>query len=408
MELMEHQEAVLDQLASGKILYGGTGAGKSATVLAWYMKEYGPTGMDIIVITTAQKRDSLDWEGEAAKFGIGTEEDATVAGVITVDSWNNLSKYEDVVDCLFIFDEQRLVGYGAWVQSFLKITKTNQWVLLSATPGDVWMDYAPIFIANGFYRNLTHFKREHVVYEPFIKFPKVKQYLGTMKLETLRNDILVEMPYVKHTVRNRNYLDVGYDSELLKTVYKERWNPYEDLPVKDSSEMWRLMRRIVNSHPSRLELVHKLRMCHPRLIVFYNFDYELEILRTLKAHALVREYNGHYHEPVPDEDEWIYLVQYQAGAEAWNCTKTDGMVLYSLTYSYKNFEQVQGRIDRIDTPFEYLYYYIFVSNSLIDRAIQKSLAKKQNFNERKALLELDKFLDVEAEYVEDYVKACEI
>lgn len=400
VELMEHQEAVLDQLKSGKVLYGGTGSGKSITALAWYMKEDNLEGAPIYVITTAKKRDTLDWEREAMLFGIGTEENGTVAGILTVDSWNNIAKYTDIKDAVFIFDEQRVVGKGAWVKSFLKIAKKNRWLLLSATPGDEWKDYAPVFIANGFYQSFQDFNDKHVVFEPFIKFPKIRKYVGITKLEFLRNDVLVEMPYEKLTVRNLNYLDVGYDDGLLRTVYKDRWNFYDDVPVQNAEEMWRLMRRVVNSDPSRMELVHKLLMCHPKLVVFYNFDYELEILRTLKAHVLVREYNGHYHDPTPTEDRWVYLVQYMAGAEGWNCTETDAMVFYSLTYSYKMWEQCQGRIDRIDTKFHMLYYYIFVSNSIVDRAIRRKLGTKQNFNERKFLNEWDRFMEVEAEFVE--------
>lgn len=387
MELMEHQKAVLEHLSSGKILYGGVGSGKSATVLAYYMEKEAPR--DIYVITTAKKRDSLDWVGEAASFGIGTERDATVAGVVVVDSWNNIGNYIGVEDAFFIFDEQRLVGYGAWVKAFLKITKQNNWILLSATPGDTWLDYAPVFIANGFYKNITEFKLQHVIYEPFNKYPKVRGYLKEQKLEALRNDVLVEMPYVKHTERVLNYLTVGHDEDLLARVWRTRWNVYEDRPIKDSAELFRVMRRVVNTDPSRLEQVQELMKIHPRLVIFYNFNYELEILRGLGESIDLGEWNGHRKTEIPDSERWVYLVQYVAGAEGWNCTGTDAMVLYSLTYSYKNFEQAQGRIDRLNTDFSVLYYYILVSNSVPDRGVRRSLASKRNFNERKFMAEME-------------------
>lgn len=386
MELMEHQLDAVDNLGNGKILWGDVGTGKSITALAYYMENEAPK--DIYVITTAKKRDGLDWEGEAAKFGIGTSRDATVGGVLRVDSWNNIGKYLEVTDAFFIFDEQRLVGHGAWVKTFLKIAPKNRWILLSGTPGDVWMDYAPVFIANGHFKNITQFKREHVVYEPYVKFPKIKTYLGQQKLERLRNDILVEMPYIKHTERVLNWLDVSYDFEAFKKVYRERWHIFEDRPIKDAAELFRVMRKIVNTDPSRLEMVRKLLMCHDRLIVFYNFNYELDILRTLSEDVDVFEYNGHKKDPLPECDRWIYLVQYVAGAEGWNCTSTDAMILYSMTYSYKNFEQAQGRIDRLNTPYENLFYYIFVSNSVVDLAIRRSLMSKQKFNERRFIDDL--------------------
>jgi superfamily II DNA or RNA helicase len=377
---MEHQLDAVDLLGPGKILYGSVGSGKSATALAYYTKY--EKGQDIYVITTAKKRDSLDWMGEGAGFGIGTEHTGSCYGTLRIDSWNNVAQYEDVDGAFFIFDEQRLVGSGSWVKSFLKIAKHNRWILLSATPGDTWLDYAPVFTANGWYKNITEFKREHVIYAPYVKFPKVLRYVGIAKLERLRNEILVEMPYAKHTERILNYLDVGYDVELWDMAVRKRWHPYEDRPIKDASELFRVMRRIANTDPSRMEAVRMLMKIHPKLIIFYSFNYELEILRSLADVVAVAEWNGHKKQGIPDASEWVYLVQYTSGSEGWNCTETDAMILYSLPYSYKNFIQSQGRIDRIDTKFKDLFYYVLGGNSPIDRAVKKSLDNKKSFNER--------------------------
>lgn len=387
VELMEHQKDVIPFIGNGKILYGGVGAGKSLTAVAYYAQSEAPR--DLFVITTAKKRDSLEWVGEAAKFGIGTDPDATLGGVLTVDSWNNIGKYTDVQGAFFIFDEQRVVGRGAWVRHFLKIVKRNRWILLSATPGDTWLDYAPVFIANGWYKNITEFKRQHVIYAPYTKYPQVIGYVNEMRLEDLRNEILVEMPYVRHTNRIMNYMDVGYDRELVRAVIKNRWHVFEDRPLKDAADMWRLVRKIVNSDPSRFEMIKFLLKFHPRLIIFYNFDYELDILRWLGDSVTTREWNGHRKDPLPDDSSWVYLVQYAAGGEGWNCTDTDAMVLYSLTYSYKNFVQSQGRIDRLNTEFVDLYYYVLSSNCFVDVAIRNAIAGKHNFNEREELKKVD-------------------
>jgi len=386
IELMEHQKRALSQLGHGRVLYGGVGSGKSATALAYYMQSEKPK--DIYVITTAKKRDSLDWEREAAKFGIGTEFGASVAGILHVDSWNNIDKYTTVDDAFFVFDEQRLVGHGAWVKAFLKIARWNRWIMLSATPGDTWLDYAPLFIANGWYKNITEFKRQHVLYAPYVRFPKVQRYIGEGKLERYRNYVLVEMPYLKHTQRHINYVQVSYDSKLMNQIMKNRWNYFTNEPVRDMSELWRLMRMISNSDPSRLDAVRMLMKIHPKLIIFYNFDYELEILRDSAKirqfdEYVVAEWNGHRKDPLPETDKWVYLVQYVAGAEGWNCIETDAMVLYSLTYSYKNYMQCQGRIDRLNTPYTDLYYYILESDAPIDGAVKKALSEKRNFNEAK-------------------------
>jgi len=374
-------------MTNGCILWGGVGSGKSLTALSYYLEKEPQS--DLVIITTAKKRDSLEWEGEAAKLGISRKKEYSRAGSVTVESWNKIGEFTEYEDCFFVFDEQRLVGSGAWVKAFLKIARRNRWIVLSATPGDTWLDYAPVFIANGFYKNITEFECRHVVYEPWSKFPKVRLYLDERVLEDLRNQVLVEMPYESTAERVVNYLEVEFDKRLFERVFKDRWNPFEERPVKDVAEMFRLMRRVANSDPSRLEMVRKLMTCHPRLIIFYTFNYELDILRELRSEIDVFEWNGHRKDPVPEGDRWVYLVQYTAGAEGWNCTTTDAMILYSLTYSYKNHHQAMGRIDRLDTPFETLYYYILASNSAIDVGIKQTLGRKETFNERKFEVEME-------------------
>lgn len=499
VELFTHQHEALRKLSPGKILVGGVGSGKSLTAVAYYDKEQKPK--DVYVITTAKKRDDGDWEEEFIKYGVGTAPGATTAGVLMVDSWNNIGKYRDVEGGFFIFDEQRLVGSGTWTKDFLRIAESNDWILLSATPGDTWLDYIPVFLANGFYKNRTEFMREHVVFSRFSKYPKVDRIIGAGKLFRLRNELIVEMPYIRHTTRIEKDVVVEYDKVLMDRVTKDRWHIYEDRPLRDAGEMFMVMRKVVNSDPSRLEKVKEIWEKHPKLIVFYNFNYELEQLRSLSksspttstgtttdgcttspfissrenkkatsktalsvseesnttpktttpsgsmppsettvsvaewnvwnqrssdsyklektdesasseneslkdaptadVHGLrmissetypkaeapatvaIAEWNGWRHEPVPTTDRWLYLVQYTAGAEGWECITTDTTLFHSKPYSYKIWEQSHGRIDRLNTPFVYLTYYALTSESVIDRGITKALKMKQDFNEKR-------------------------
>lgn len=380
LSLYPHQEDALARLENGKILWGGVGTGKSRVAVAYYMKVEADA--DIYVITTAKKRDSVEWEREFAQVAVGKHLNATVAGQLTVDSWNNIGKYRDVKHAFFIFDEQRLVGSGQWSSVFIRIAKHNRWILLSATPGDTWLDYIPVFVANGFYPNRTAFKREHVVYSAYARFPKVERYLGVAKLMRFRDEILVEMPFERHTKRHTTIIDVEYDQDAYRTVVKERWNIYRSRPLRDVAELFSVIRRLVNSTPHRLQAVKDLLFQHGRLIVFYNFDYEREALLSLADFTMVRQWNGHLHQVLPDDEErWLYIVQYAAGAEGWNCTATDAMCFYSLPYSYKLWEQAHGRIDRLNTPYTDLWYYILLSQSSVDRIIFQSLERKQKFNE---------------------------
>ena len=393
--LHPHQERAVGEMHNGCILWGGVGTGKSITAVAYYMRQEVPK--DVYVITTAKKRDSLDWETEFVKFGVGTDRRATIAGVLTIDSWNNIGKYRDVEGAFFIFDEQRVVGSGIWSNVFIKIAKRNRWVMLSATPGDTWLDYIPVFVANGYYRNRTEFKRDHVIYAPYTKFPKVDGYRGVGRLVRLRNQVLVEMPYLRHTVRHNEEILVSHDEDLFRKVLYDRWHVYENRPLRDAAELFLVMRKVVNSDPSRLEAVKILMQKHPRLIVFYSFDYELEALRKLSvlhASVAVAEWNGHKHQGIPKTNKWVYLVQYVAGAEGWNCTETDAMVFYSQTYSYKNYHQAHGRIDRLNTPYIELFYYSLLSNSIIDLAVRRALKSKRSFNEMSYMSALKKLSPV--------------
>ena len=392
VQLREHQVDALREMHNGCVLYGGTGSGKGYTALHYYIQKESPKRL--IVITTARKRDDRDWEREAESLKIFTQgRYSKYHGEITVDSWNNVKKYVDVKGAFFIFDEQRAVGRGTWAKSFIKITKNNHWILLTATPGDTWMDYVPLFVANGFFKDRTDFQRKHVIFRPYLKYPVVDRYINTTKLEMLRNHILVEMPYDRTTKRILNWIEVEHNEELMDLVWKSRWNPFTDQPIRDPAELFRTMRQVANIHPSRIAFLRKVVKSHHRVIVYYNFDYELELLRRMRVktirgeHVPILEYNGHRKDALPEYGPVVYLVQYVAGAEAWNCTTVDAMVFYSLTYSWKNFHQAQGRIDRLDTLFTDLFYYMLVSNTKIDTKIRVSLQLKKDFNEREFIFE---------------------
>lgn len=396
--LYEHQREALGKLKNGSILCGGVGSGKSRTSLAYYILQQGgdcnevgictlPEGQvsDLYIITTARKRDTYEWESEMAPFLLSTSESLSrYKNKVVVDSWNNIKKYVDVSNAFFIFDEQRVVGSGAWVKAFISITRKNRWILLSATPGDTWTDYIPVFVANGFYRNKTEFQRRHVIYSRYTKYPKVDRYIDEQHLNRLRNHILVNMPYQKPTTPHDVDLYVTYDLVSYKDTMRNWIDPFTDDEIESSSQMCYVLRKIVNSDDSRLLKVLEITESTPRVIIFYNFDYELDLLRSLEyvPGTEVAEWNGHKHEPIPDSDRWVYLVQYSAGAEGWNCILTNAIIFFSQNYSYKVMVQASGRIDRLNTPYTDLYFYHLKSRSSIDLAISKALRDKKQFNDR--------------------------
>ncbi|GHU53562.1 hypothetical protein AGMMS49975_11940 [Clostridia bacterium] len=401
IQLYDYQIEAVTRMKNGCVLCGGVGSGKSLTAIAYYYIQNGGDMesliygeyitmddcniKDLYIITTARKRDTFEWSGELSPFLLSINPEVNLySNKVVVDSWNNIGKYSEVTDAFFIFDEQRVIGSGTWVKSFLKIAKTNEWILLSATPGDTWQDYIPVFVANGFYKNRTEFIREHIVYSRSTKFPKIDRYLNISRLTRLRTSILVDMDFKRETTSHHEDIHTSYDVKKYREVSRTRFNPYTDEPIMNAGELCYILRKVVNSDESRLLALESIFMEHPRVIIFYNFDYELEILKDIGwgAEVEIAEWNGHKHQPIPESGSWVYLVQYNA-AEGWNCVKTDTIIFFSQNYSYKVMVQAAGRIDRLNTPYTDLYYYHLKSSSGIDLAISKALKDKKNFNETK-------------------------
>lgn len=396
--LRGYQMDAVNKMTNGCILNGGVGSGKSRTGLYYYFKEQGGSFVgsdyvkmknpkDLYIITTAMKRDKKEWEGELAHFLLSTDPDKNelYKNKIVIDSWNNIKKYKDIYGAFFIFDEDRVTGNGVWVKTFLNIARKNNWIILSATPGDKWEDYIPVFVANGFYKNRTEFVREHVIYSRYTKYPKIDRYINTGRLVRLRNKILIDMDFSRETIAHHEDIYASYNISKYKEAMRTRWDPYKNEPIQQASVLCYILRRIVNEDESRQVSLLEIFEKHPRIIVFYNFDYELDVLKSLYYGKNVKtaEWNGHAHEPVPNSKRWVYFVQYTAGCEGWNCITTDTIVFYSQNYSYKTMAQAAGRIDRLNTPFKDLYYYHIKSRSGIDLAISKALNHKKKFNERK-------------------------
>lgn len=369
-KLYPHQEEAVSKLKSGSILYGGVGSGKSLAALFFYSRYY--KDRPLYIITTAKKRDSKDWQNDINEMNL--------EGI--VDSWNNIRKYNDLKNCFIIFDEQRVIGYSAWAKTFIKISKNNKWILLSATPGDTWMDYIPVFIANGFYKNKTDFTTQHVEYDNYVNFPKIKAYHNEGKLINNRNAILVRMPMERNTIRNKQIIFSEYSNEQYKLVLQNRWNIFKDTPIRNASELTHCLRRVVSTDPDRIYNATVIMDITDKLVIFYNYNYELDILKGIASYLKkdFYQWNGHIHEPIPDTESWLYFVQYTSGSEGWNCTETNTMLFYSLNPSYRTMEQAEGRIDRLNTSYKDLEYYTLSSKSKIDQDVMKAVINKKNFN----------------------------
>lgn len=397
--LRDYQLDAVNRMRNGCILKGGVGSGKSRTSLFYYLKECGgwldreeyipmTNPKDLVIITTAQKRNLGEWEEELVPFLLYPDKETKITqygNKVIVDSWNNIKKYDELSGAFFIFDEDRVTGSGAWVKSFLKIAKNNDWIILSATPGDCWQDYEAVFVANGYFKNRSEFRKNHLIYSRYSTFPKVEGYINETRLIRLRDHILIDMDFERKTNPNHEYITCKYDISKYREIMRNRWDPYKNEPVQQASGLCYVLRRLVNADESRQVAVLEIMEKHPRAIIFYNYDYELDILKNLAypEGTVVAEYNGHRHDALPDSERWVYLVNYTAGNSGWNCIKTDCIIFYSQNYSYKVMIQSAGRIDRLNSPYTELFYYHLKSSSGIDLAISKALKNKKKFNEKK-------------------------
>lgn len=399
--LYPHQQQAIDRMFTGCILNGGTGSGKSRTSLYYYFSTYGgylgyrtyePMSKkppDLYIITTAKKKHDMEWEEELTPFLLYPDKKTHVTGMygnlVVIDSWQCVKKYQDIKDAFFIFDEDKVTGKGAWCKAFLKIAKYNEWIILSASPGDTWQDYETVFVANGFFRNRTEFRDNHLIYSRYTSYPSVTGYRNETRLIRLRDRILINMDFRRHTIPHHEDVWVEYDKPFYKEVMKTRFDPFKKEPISQASVLCYILRKIVNSDVSRQVKLLELFEEHPRMIIFYSYDYERDILKNLYygEDVAVAEYSGHAHEAIPETERWVYIVNYSSGAEGFNCIKTDCIVFFSQTYSYKTLLQACGRIDRLNTPYIDLYYYHLKSRSNIDLAISRALSQKKKFNERK-------------------------
>ena len=399
--LYPHQEEALKKMFNGCLLNGGTGSGKSRTGLYYFFSKNGGsydgrtyTPMygkppDLYILTTAKKRNDKEWEEELVPFLLYPDPKTHITqrygNKVVIDSWQNIKKYTDVVGAQFIFDENKISGKGVWAKSFLKITKSNEWIILSATNGDKWEDYETVFLAHRFFRNRTDFRDNHLVYNQYSKFPDVIGYRNETRLCRLRDRLIVDMDFERHTTQIHEDVYCQYDMMKYREAMRKRWDPYKEEPINQASSLCYVLRHIVNDNESRQVKLLELIEDHPRSIIFYNFDFELDILLNLAypEGTIVAQYNGHCHDKLPESDRWVYIFQYTSGCEAWNTISTDTIIFYSQNYSYKVLVQASGRIDRLTTPYTELHYYHLKSYASIDVAITKALRQKKKFNERK-------------------------
>lgn len=141
-------------------------------------------------------------------------------------------------------------------------------------------------------------------------------------------------------------------------------------------------RQLCNSKDKQQAFIDLINSINDRVVVFYNFDSELDTLKTLVKDRPIAEVNGHtnteqiYH----DNDNCVLFVQYQAGARGLNLQDGNKIIYYSLTLSSDLFEQSKKRIHRIGTKYP-CFYWILQTKDSVEESIYKSLNRQEDYNE---------------------------
>lgn len=121
-----------------------------------------------------------------------------------------------------------------------------------------------------------------------------------------------------------------------------------------------------------------------RLIVFYNFNAELELLKRIAASLdrPISEVNGQTKDltAYEQEDNSITFIQYQAGAMGLNLQKANKIIYFTLTDKSELFEQSKKRIHRIGQE-QPCFYYILMCKGSVEEVILQTLEMRKDFTD---------------------------
>ena len=425
MRLFDYQQQIVDEkYEDSKALFMQMGTGKTFVSMAFFEKS---ERAKLLVVCLATKvddwnRDLTDELGldEVVSLNKGTKknrelmEDAQYLVISFESSWRldkELVAWVDDDTYIIVDESHKIKNPSSKVGKFMRKlgAKTDYKTILTGTPqSNGYIDYYNQFHFLGYLdMNQTNFKKRYAItqmmqYGAGPIFQEIIGYRNTEELDEMIHN---------HSVFYDRKLD---DEELPDEipVYFPSYPKYRKISndkvyeFKDGTlEIYdtlgagvMLQRQLASGYISKggnTEVLDKSKLdwmrdflegYDERVVVFYNYNAELEQLKQLleRLDRPYSEYNGHRKDlrAFQESSEGVVLANYGSASTGINdFVIASTMVMYSLTTSYIDFEQAKKRIDRIGQTKKPLFYFLIMKGT-IDARVYHSLQEGKDFDER--------------------------
>ena len=254
----------------------------------------------------------------------------------------------------FLYSQLRLLGW--------KITKTAYYNRYIKT--ELRSYGGPMFRVVTGYKNVSELKA------------KLKEYGAVFA----KAEEVIKLPEKKFI---KEYSTVSSD---YKKFMKDRVIKIDDKELTgDSTLSKRLYARMLCSAYSKdkiARLIDLVNSTSDRVIIFYNFNTELEVLRKVLFDRPISIVNGQVKDlkEYENNDNSVTLIQYQAGAMGLNLQKANRIIYFSLPERSELFEQSKARICRIGQEKQ-CYYHIMMCHKSVEEKIYECLLMRKDYTD---------------------------
>ena len=254
----------------------------------------------------------------------------------------------------FLYSQLRLLGW--------KITKTAYYNRYIKT--ELRSYGGPMFRVVTGYKNVSELKA------------KLKEYGAVFA----KAEEVIKLPEKKFI---KEYSTVSSD---YKKFMKDRVIKIDDKELTgDSTLSKRLYARMLCSAYSKdkiSRLIDLVNSTSDRVIIFYNFNTELEALRKVLFDRPISIVNGQIKDlkAYENNDNSVTLIQYQAGAMGLNLQKANRIIYFSLPERSELFEQSKARICRIGQEKQ-CYYHIMMCHKSVEEKIYECLLMRKDYTD---------------------------